>query len=173
MKNIKYLLVLLVMSIFFVSCEKQSQENEWKHLKGYTVDDIAGTYAFSNITDAFDGLTPGTGCHICKDAQITITATSGNIVEINVNCPNDNFSHSFGGRPRMNDDDYLIKFGATPSNNHPTYGLLAYVYENEQGDIRLSGHAEYIEWKIIINSEGEQEYKFKSKTSYYFDVIKN
>ena len=173
MKHIKLLSVLFLLGVLFVSCKEQSQEQEWKHLKGYTSDDIAGTYSFSKITDAFDGLTPGNGCHLCDDAQVTIMAKSGNIVEISVNCPSVSFSHSFEGRPKVNEDDYLINMGATSSNNHPTYGLTAYVYENERGDVRLHGNAQYIEWIIIINSEGEQEYKIKSKINYYFDVIKN
>lgn len=173
MKHFKLLPVLVLIGVLFVACEEQPQESEWKKLKGYTCEDIAGTYSFSNITDAFDGLTPGKYCKICDDAQITISATSGSTIEFLVNCPTASFNRLFEGRPRVNDDDYLINIGATTMNNHPTYGLTAYVYENEQGDIRIHGYAQYIEWTIVVDSYGQEEYKINSKTNYYFDVIKN
>ena len=68
MKNIKYLSVLLILSFFFVSCEKQPQENEWKKYYGYTNEEIVGSYSFSDVNDAFEGLTENSYCHICEDA---------------------------------------------------------------------------------------------------------
>lgn len=172
MKNIKYLSVLLVLGFLFVSCEA-SKEKEWKKLYGYTNEDIVGAYSFSKVEDAFDALTEGTYCHICNDAQVTISASSASIIQFSVNCPNAGFHKVFEGRPRVNDDDYIINIGGTSLNNHPEYGLTAYVYENEQGDIRIHGYAQHIEWIIVVNSYGQEEYKIKSKTNYYFDVIKN
>lgn len=172
MKNIKYLSVFLVLGVLFVSCG-EPKEKEWEKLYGYTIEDIAGTYSFSNVADAFDALTEGTYCHICNDAQISITASSSSIIQFSVDCPDAGFHKIFEGRPRMTDNDYTINLGSTALNNHPEYGLTAYVYENKQGDIRIHGNAQYIEWILVTNSYGQLEYKIKSKINYYFDVTKN
>lgn len=172
MKKFKYLSALLVLCALFVSCG-EPKEKEWVKLFGYTTEDIAGTYSFSNVEDAFEALTEGTYCHICNDAQISITATSSSIIQFSVDCPDAGFHKIFEGRPRMTDNDYTINLGSTALNNHPEYGLTAYVYENKQGDIRIHGNAQYIEWILVTNSYGQLEYKIKSKINYYFDVIKN
>lgn len=173
MKNIKSLLVLLMLGLFFVSCEKQPQDSEWEKYYGYTAENIAGTYTSSHITGAFDGLTPSQYCHICDDAQITVSASSGDIIEFELRCPNAGYYRVFEGKPRATDDDYIINLGGTSLDTHPTFGLTAYVYENEQGEVRFHGYAQYIEWTVVTNSYGQSEYKIKSKTNYYFDVIKN
>lgn len=171
MKRINLLLVLLL-GVLFAACEEQSQEKDWNKFSGYTTEDIAGTYAFSNIADAFEGLTEGKYCHICEDARISVTASSAKTIQCEVNCPNAGFHRVFEGKPRVTDDDYIINLGGTSMNTHPEYGLTAYVYENEQGDVRFHGYAQKIEWTIIVDDYGQEEYKIKSKTNYYFDVIK-
>ena len=173
MKNIKYLSVLVVLGLFFVSCEKQSQEKEWDKYYGYPNEEIVGTYAFSNVKDAFDGLTENAYCHICEDAKINITASSGNTIEFKVNCPSDEFNRTFEGRPCLTDDDFLIQMTIPSSSPHPDYELTVYVYKNDKGDIRLHGFARHITYQIDTNSDGTVLYKIKSKINYYFDVIKN
>lgn len=174
MKRITLLLMLLLGVLFITSCEKQPADNEWKRLYGYTVGDIAGTYSFSNITDAFEGLTEGKYSHICKDAQITVTSTSGSTVRFRVNCPSESFNRLFEGKPRVTEDDFLVNMKAPASSVHPSHELTAYVYENEEGEIRLHGFARHILYDAVYNPETEQyDYTVKSKTNYYFDVIKN
>ena len=147
MKNIKYLSVLLMLSFLFVSCEKQPQESEY--------------------------LTESSYCHICEDARINITASSGNAIECNVNCPSDEFNRTFEGRPCVTDDDFLINMTVPSGNAHPDYELTVYVYKNAQGKIRLHGFARQITYQIVNNPDGLTVYNVKSKVNYYFDVIKN
>lgn len=173
MKNIKYLLALFMLSLLFVSCEKQPQ-NEWTKYYGYTNQEIAGTYAFSNISDAFDGLTESAYCHVCEDAKIDITAGSGDIIEFKVNCPSDGLNRTFEGRPCFTDDDFLINMKSPSTSSHPAYELTVYVYKNDQGDIRLHGFARHVTYATVYNPvTGENDYQPKSKINYYFDVIKN
>jgi hypothetical protein len=172
-KNIKYLLVLFILSLLFVSCEKQPQK-EWTKLYGYTAEEIAGTYAFSNISDAFESLTENAYCHVCEDAKIDITAGSANTIEFHVNCPSDEFNRTFEGRPRATDDDYLINLTYPAISSHPSYELTAYVYKNHQGDIRIHGFARHVIYETVYNPSTEQnDYVPKSNINYWFDVIKN
>ncbi len=161
MKNIKILSVLLVLGVLLASCEKE-QKKEWNKLYGYSNEDIIGSYSFSNITDAFDGLTESTYCHICEDAQIVISGGSGSTIEFKVNCPSDNFNKTFEGLPRLTDDDFLINM--TDPSSRPIYELTVYVYKNGEGKIRLHGFA-----RRVFYSGTTEEYKI----NYYFDVIKN
>ena len=173
MKNIKYLLVLLVLGFLFVSCEKQ-QEIEWKKLYGYTSEDVAGTYSFSKVEDAFEGLTESAYCHICEDAIITVMAKSGKIIDFRVNCPNDSFIRRFEGRPCLTDDSFLINMTAPSGSSHPDNVLEVYVYKNDQGDIRLHGYARRVIYDIVYNpATQENDYVPKSNINYWFDVIKN
>lgn len=172
-KNIKYLSVLLVLGFLFVSCEKQPQENEWKKYYGYTIEEIVGSYSFSNVADAFDGLTEGTYCHICEDAKVNITATSGSTIEFKLNCPSDEFNRTFEGRPCFTDDDFLINMTAPSGSPHPDYELTVYVYKNDKNDIRLHGFARHITYQIVNNPDGTTDYNVKTNTNYYFDIIKN
>lgn len=174
MKNIKFLPIIFVFGIIFVSCEKQSQESEWNKYYGYTNEEIDGTYAFSKVADAFDGLTESAYCHVCEDAQIDITAGSGGTIEFKVNCPNDNFNRTFEGRPCVTDNDFLINMTAPSWGANPNYELTVYVYKNEQGDIRLHGFARHIIYELVYNPQTEQnDHVVKSKINYYFDVVKN
>ena len=173
MKNIRYLSFFLLLSVLFVSCEKP-QENEWTKLYGYTNDDIAGTYVFSNVSDAFEGLTEGAYCHICEDAKIDVTAGSGSTIEFKVNCPSDEFIRTFEGRPCLTDDAFLITMTAPSGSSHPDYELRVYVYKNDQGDIRLHGYARRVMYDIVYNHETEEnDYIPKPNINYWFDVIKN
>ncbi|MBR6930048.1 MAG: hypothetical protein IKH61_07445 [Bacteroidales bacterium] len=174
MKNIKYLSVLLVLGLLFVSCEKQPQESEWEKYYGYTNAEIAGSYSFSNVADAFDGLTEGAYCHICPDAKIDIVGWLGsNIVQFNVNCPSNEFNRTFEGRPRLTDDDFLINMKYPSSHPHPDYELTAYVYKNKRGNIRLHGFARHITYETHVDTNNNTVYQVTAKVNYYFDVIKN
>ena len=174
MKNIKYLSVLFILGFFFVSCEKQPQENEWKKYYGYTNEEIVGSYSFSDVNDAFDGLTESSYCHICEDARINISATSGRTIEFKVNCPSDEFNRTFDGRPCLTDNSCLINMAAPSGSSHPDYELTVYVYKNDKGDIRLSGFARHVTYKPVYNSETEEtDYITQSTVNYWFDVIKN
>ena len=161
MKNTKFLLALLMLGFLFVSCEKQQQE-EWTHYYGYNIEEIAGTYTFSHVDDAFDGLTESVYCHICEDAKISVTAGSGGTIEFKLNCPSDDFNRTFEGLPRLTDNDFLISMTA-PSWS-PIYKLTVYVYKNNEGQIRFHGFARHVH-----NAGTVQEYP----VNYYFDVIKN
>ena len=172
MKSIKLLSLLLLLGLLFVGCKEQQTDGEWNRLFGYNTEDIAGTYSFSNVTDAFEGLTEGKYSHICEDAQITVTQSTGNTIKFRINCPSDSFNRLFEGRPCVTDDDFLINIKSPASSAHPTYELTAYVFENAQGDIRLHGFARHIKYDIVAASDGTTVYNVKSKTNYYFDVIK-
>lgn len=173
MKNIKNLLILIVLGLFLVSCEKQ-QTKEWNKYYGYTNEEIVGSYSFSNVTNAFDDLTEGTYCHICEDAKVNITATSGSAIEFKINCPSDEFNRTFEGRPCLTVDDFLINMTAPSGSPHPDYELTVYVYKNDKGDIRLHGFARHVTYKPVYNSETEEtDYIPKSYVNYWFDVIKN
>lgn len=165
------MLVLFMLGLLFVSCEKQ-EEKDWEKYYGYTNEEIVGSYIYSNISDAFEDLTEGTYCHICEDARITITAGSGRNIQFSVNCPSDNLNKTFEGRPCLTDDDFLINM-TSPTSLHPDYELTVYVYKNDQGDIRLHGFARHITYETHIDPNGNTVYNIKSKVNYYFDVIKN
>jgi len=172
MKNIKYLSVLLMLGLLFVSCEKQPQASEWNKVYGYTVGDIVGSYTPSNNPDAFDGLVENAYCHICEDAKIDITAGSGSSIQFVLKCPSDNLNKTFEGLPRVTDDDFLINMKLPSGNPYPDYELTSYVYKNAKGDIRLHGFARHIIYEIVYE-DGNAVHKVKDKINYYFDVIKN
>lgn len=173
MKNLKYLLALFVLGFLFVSCEKP-EKHEWAKYYGYPNEEIAGTYSFSNVSDAFDGLTEGAYCHTCEDAKINITAGSGGTIEFKMNCPSDDFNRTFEGRPSVIDNDFLINMTSPAWGAYPNYELTVYVYKNGQGDIRLHGFARHIIYELVYNPQTETtDHIIKSKINYYFDVIKN
>ena len=151
MKNIKYLSVLLILGFLFVSCEKP-KEKEWKKYYGYTNSEIIGSYSYSYVDDAFDGLTESLYCHICNDARINITSDSENTVLFTINSAKAELNASLDGNPALNEDDFLI----TLTDSY--YELTAYVYTNASGQIRLHGFVRKY-YPNIVN--------------YYFDVIKN
>ena len=152
MKNIKYLSVLLVLGFLFVSCEKESQEKEWKKHYGYTNAEIIGSYSFSNVADAFDGLSESIYCHVCNDAKITISADTEHTIKFTINSAKAELNASLKGNPALNDDDFKITLIDSP------YELTGYVYTNAAGQIRLHGFVRTHNPNVV---------------NYYFDVIKN
>ena len=109
MKKMRFLPLLLVVGVLLVACQKD-ETKEWEKFYGYTIEDIKGNYAFSSISSAFEDLTENSYCHICNDAEITITASlvSTYSVDFMVNCSKAGFKRTFSGRPTLNDDDFLI-----------------------------------------------------------------
>lgn len=153
MKNIKYLSVLLVLGVFLVSCGKE-QKNEWNKHYGFTNDEIIGSYSFSDVADAFDGLTESLYCIICEDAVITITRESDNGIQFSIRSVSGELNADIKGNPVQNDDSFLLTLVDSLNDNE----LTAYVYTNASGQIRLHGFV--------------RKY-YPSVRNYYFDVIKN
>lgn len=147
MKNFKLMVLLCVLAFGFASCKEQ--KNEWRNFIGYTYQDVVGTYNVSDASEAFDGLTEGSLCHICRDAQITIS-NSGSKLKIEVKSLSAGLNWSSIGNPKLNDDDFIMQLGAAPELD-----FLATVYTNDTKGVRLHGYVR------------------KNRVIYYFDVIKN
>ena len=60
----KFVFLLLMLSAMLVSC-RENDAKEWQLFYNYTLEDIMGTYSYSNVSDAFDGLTENDYCHAC------------------------------------------------------------------------------------------------------------
>lgn len=163
-----------------VSCQKE-EGKEWGRFFGYEQSDIVGTYSFSNISDAFDGLgnnVDGQYCHVCKDAQIKIERYSSQSVTFNVNCPTANFSYTFQGNPKKTDNDFLVTLSSryfyASGGMLSAYKLMAYVYKNEAQQVRLHGFAAQDFFSIVTHPDTQVIDTVKeSSSTYYFDVIKN
>lgn len=168
MKNKTLKLMLMALGLMLVSCGK-TQKTEWNHYYGYTNTDIVGTYRFSNLPDAFDALTEGEYCHLCKDAEITISHYSGSSIEFKVNCSNEGYNQTFTGDPSHNEDDFLINMTNGHSTSNTEYSVSASVYDNSKGEIRLHGYAR----KTIYGVDSNQHQYVRESYNYYFDVIKN
>lgn len=147
MKNFRLLALLCVLAIGFTSCKEQ--QNEWRNFSGYTSQDVIGTYSVSNEVSAFEGLTEGSYCHICRDAQVAISST-GNKLKIEVKSNSTGLNWSEVGNPCLNNGDFMMQLG-----NAPELDFLATVYTNDNNGIRLHGYVR------------------RNHITYYFDVIKN
>ena len=165
MKNYRLLALLCVLGVLFVSCNKDKKE--WNYYYGYTLQDIMGSYSASNVSDVFQDLSENPYCHICNDAQITITSN-----EVRVLCPSDDFSKTFPMPQATNEDEFMINTSNPSWSTHPDYELVTYVYKNDKGEIRLHGFARHVVYEVVYNENGAV-YQVKSKVNYYFDVIKN
>ena len=159
MKNSKLLSLICALSLLFVSCEKV-QKNEWANFYGYTNEDIIGTYSFSNISDAFDGV-EGTGRHACPDAEISISAVpESSLIDFAVNCPSANFSKQIVAAATPNEGDFMIQMSTGINYNNKAY------------EIRLSGFIAETTYEYQ-ESENVGHYVKIDGVYYYFDVIKN
>ena len=145
MKNFRLLALLCVLAIGFTSCKEQ--QNEWRNFSGYTSQDVIGTYSVSNEVSAFEGLTEGSYCHICRDAQVAISST-GNKLKIEVKSNSTGLNWSQVGNPFHNSNDFMMQLGVAPELD-----FLATVYTNDAKDIRLHGYVR------------------KNQVTYWFDVI--
>ena len=164
--------MLLLAGVLLVSCHKDTTK-EWEKFYDYTIDDIIGTYSFSNVSDAFDALTETDYCHICDDAEISISSymNSETSIEFKVNCAKAMFNKTYTGRPVSNEDSFLIKLFNPSTSEYPDYELTAYVYKNTKGDIRLHGFARHIKYHVYVQ-DGITYHEVKTMTNYYFDVKK-
>lgn len=177
-RNITIATLLLLFVVVLSGCEKKK---EWNYRYGYTVDDIAGTYTYSNIESAFDNLTENQYCHLCQDAEITVTKLSDNSIKFKINCPEEDFSREFVGAPTKNKNDFMIhmtsgymsRAGAT---RFKAYNLTGYVYQNEAQAIRLHGFANLCKYKVehpVPSDSTIVDTVLIQATNYYFDMIKD
>ena len=161
------------------SCQKK-EEKQWDKCYGYELDDIVGTFSFSNVSDAFDGLgADGEGlyCHICKDARIAIQRSSGRNIAFDIDCPTAGFSYLFQGNPKKTDGDFLVTLASGyfySGGKLCANRLTAYVYMNEAQQVRLHGFAATDVFTVVNHPETQSVDTLKeSSNTYYFDVIKN
>ena len=157
----------ILLAVAFVGCK--DEKKGWDYLYGYTNDDIVGTYHFSNVADAFESLTESEYCHLCDDAEITISSYQENSVKFTIKCPDAGYNHSFTGRTSYSENDFLINMSEKALGVNIEYTVTASVYTNAKSEIRLHGFAR----KIIYQYDTNQEEIVKECYNYYFDVIKN
>ena len=175
MKNYRLLALLCLLGLFLASCDEK-KETEWENYYGYTNDDIIGTYSYSNVSDAFDGV-EGLGRYHCEDAEISITRYSTSQVKFNFNSPSQSFSHAFTGVPSPNDDDFMVHMssGYKPYGNGKlrAYNLTGYVLKNAKQQMRMHGFAAVNIYRIVSYDNGGIDTIPDNGTYYYFDVIKD
>ena len=173
MKKMRFMALLLMVGAMMLACKKDDAK-EWQQFYDFTLDDIKGTYAFSYVSSAFDGLMETSYSHICDDANITVSNYLGSesSIEFKMNCKKVSFNKSFTGKPAINEDDpFLLNMASPNSSENPDYTLTAYVYKNAKGDIRLHGFARRIYYEIVVEN-GVNHKRVKSMINYYFDVKK-
>ena len=178
MKKIAISAFFVLLAVAFIGCD--SKKNEWNYKYGYTNDDIIGEYSFSNIDKVFDDLEQSGYCHICDNAEISVTAASAKTVNFIINCPDDNFSRTFIGVPTKNPGDCMIRMSSgyiqTGGSQLRAYNLLASVYQNDEQKIRLHGFAALNTYKLVAVPNTDPilyDTIQDSGVNYYFDVIKN
>lgn len=176
--NITLAALLLLFVVIFSGCEKKK---EWNYRYGYTVDDIAGSYTYSNIESSFDQLTENQYCHICTDAEINITKLTDQTIKFKINCPDENFSREWVGKPSKTSNDfmlhmssgYMIRGGRT---RFKAYNLTGYVYQNEAQNIRVHGFASFCKYELQYPLAPDSSFvdtALIQATNYYFDMIKD
>lgn len=175
MKNRKLLALLCVLGIFFVSCDKEPK-SEWKNYYGFTNEDVIGTYSFSNVSTAFDGV-EGVGRHACPDAEVSIQASTQNprMLRFTINCPKEEYSRTIEDYATPNEDDFMLRMTTGyihTGDKVKVFVVNAHVLKNEKQEIRLSGFSAINFYKEVVN-EGATSYIQTDGEYYYFDVIKN
>lgn len=177
MKNCKLLALLCLMGVFFASCKEESK-SEWKNCYGYTNEDVIGTYSFSNISTAFDGV-EGVGRHACPDAEVSIqpSTQNPNMLRFTINCPDLEYTRTIEDYATPNEDDFMLRMSTGyihSGNKVKVYVVNAHVMKNEKKEIRLAGFSAVNTYKEIFNDEsGTTSYEQIDGEYYYFDVIKN
>lgn len=177
-KNITLSALLLILALLFAGCGKKK---EWSYLFGYTVDDIAGTYTYSNIEDAFETLTENDYCHICPDAEVTITKLTDETIKFKINCPEENFSREWVGKPTKTNGDFMIRMSSgyqmRVGTKFKSYNLSSSVYQNENQDTRLHGFASIckyeVEFPFAPADSTVVDTVLTQAVNYYFDMIKD
>lgn len=175
-KAIRLLALLLLFGMTLVSCREK--KSEWSTFYNYSLDDIAGTYSYSNEPKAFDVVSENEDIHICEDATINIQKLSGTTVSFDINCREAEFTYSFVGRPAKNNNDFMIQLSSGYifgyNGKITAYNVQADVYKNAQAQTRLHGFASFDTYKVV--NEPEQigsDTVVDRRVAYFFDVIKN
>ena len=178
MKNIKLLALLCVLGVFFVSC-KDNTKSEWENFYGFTNEDVIGTYSFSNVSNAFDGV-EGVGRFVCPDAEVNILASSQNakMLRFTIHCPDeDDYSRTIEDYPTPNEDDFMLRMSTGyfhTGNKIRAYNVNAYVMKNKKQEIRVHGFSAMNTYKQVTDEvTGITTYVQIDGVYYYFDVIKN
>ena len=175
MKNYTLMALLCLMGLFFASCNGGSK-TEWENYYGYTNNDIIGTYSYSNVADAFEGV-EGAGRYACDNAEISVAPYSGSQVEFKINCPSQGFNRTFTGKPSPNNDDFMVHMSSGyqhyGSNKLRAYNVTGYVLKNTKQQLRIHGYAAVNTYKLIVLETGGVDTIPDNGTYYYFDVIKN
>ena len=172
MKKILTLSMLcLLFAATFVSCKKDKKE--WTKFYGYTIDDIAGQYVFSNASDAFSNLMESDEGHLCFDGEVSINPTSAQTVSLRVSCPDHHLVKNFSGKPSPNANAFLIDMYGNWSNFRQ-YGFVAEVLQNAQNDVRLKGFVTEDHYDRVFNTVTQTyDTVYDYSIKYYVDVIKN
>ena len=176
MKNCKLLALLCVIGVFFASCDKT--KSEWSNYYGFTNEDVAGTYSFSNVSTAFDGV-EGVGRHACPDAEVSIQALpqNPNMLRFTINCPDEEYTRTIDDYATPNEDDFMLRMSTGylhTGNKIRAYNVNAYVMKNEKQQLRLHGYSAVNTYKEVEDVEtGTVTYVQTDGVYYYFDVIKN
>ena len=178
MKNIKLLALLCVLGVFFVSC-KDNTKSEWENFYGFTNEDVIGTYSFSNVSKAFDGV-EGVGRYACPDAEVSIQASSQNpdMLRFTIHCPDeDDYSRTIEAKASPNEDDFMLRMSTGyfhTGNKIRAYNVNAYVMKNKKQEIRVHGFSAMNTYKQVTDEvTGITTYVQIDGVYYYFDVIKN
>ncbi|MBQ6770366.1 MAG: hypothetical protein IJP44_05235 [Bacteroidales bacterium] len=165
------MLILVGMAVL-ASCEKEG-DKEWNKFYGYAKDDIVGEYAFSNLSDAFDGLMESDEGHLCPDAQVNVSATGDQTVLFHMASASCNFQRNFSGRTTLNANDFLISM-YSGWVNLKRYNVTAEVLKNKQDAVRLKGYVSEDRYERVYNTEEAQyDTVYDYSIKYYFDVTKN
>lgn len=178
-KQITLAAMLMLLAIVVTSCG--DKKSEWTNYYGYTNEDIIGEYSYSNNADAFYGLEESEYCHLCPDAEISISKLSDKTVKFKINCPEAGFSREFIGSPRKFKDDFMVQmrsnyFSRAGSTRLKAYFVTSYVSTNDNQDIHLHGFASYKKFKVEYPVPADStvvDTVLVQATNYYFDVIKD
>ena len=149
-KNITLAALFMLVALVFSSCEKK---NEWSYYHGFTNEDVVGSYSWSNIDNAFDGLLESSNCHLCDGAKIVITKSTENLVRLRFENETPSLNVTVEDNSTQPGNDFMIKMSENP------YEVSAYVYKNEKTQIRLHG--------FVRKTTAEY-----GPINYWFDVIK-
>ena len=177
MKNCKLLALLCVLGVLFASCKEP--KSEWENFYGYTNEDVIGTYSFSNVSTAFDGV-EGVGRYACPDAEVSIQASSQNpnMLRFTIHCQDENdYSRTIEDYATPNEDDFMLHMSTGydhSGNKIRAYNVNAHVLKNKKQELRLHGYSAINTYKIVEDVEtGAVTYVQTDGVYYYFDVIKN
>jgi len=172
------LALFCLMGVFFASC-KEDSKSEWENFYGFTNEDVIGTYSFSNVSKAFDGV-EGVGRYACPDAEVSIQASSQNpnMMRFTIHCPDeDDYSRTIEDDASPNEDDFMLRMSTGyihTGNKIRAYNVNAYVMKNKKQELRLHGYSAMNTYKEVTDEEtGTVTYVQIDGVYYYFDVIKN